>query len=158
MAATCLHATLTKGVVVSHLLMAKTRLMPLKLPSIPKGELMGCQLAVHLAKTVCEQLDISWIQGEPHNFHPFIIKTVAEIISESDPALWHQTECSGHSNQVSQQVTCMLNHGGSENQSSCQPSSQSGRLMMCLPHVVQQLTKSSRRRCSESSCQRDLPF
>ena len=53
-AAAYIRATLTDGEVVCHLLMAKTRLMPLKTISIPRGELMGCQLAVRLAKTVCE--------------------------------------------------------------------------------------------------------
>ena len=81
-----------------HLLMAKTRLMPLKTISIPQGELMGCQLAVRVAKTVCEQLDLSmrdvkylsdsttalwWIYGEPRNFSLFVANRVAEVLTES---------------------------------------------------------------------------
>ena len=67
--------------------------MSLKMISILGGELMGCDLAVCLAKTVCEQLDLGmcgakyfvrlyhrcwWIYGEPRNFHPFVANRVAE--------------------------------------------------------------------------------
>ncbi len=99
-----MRAVLVNGEVICHLVMAKTRLMPLKMISIPRGELMGCQLAVRLAKTICEQLGLSmlhvtylsdsttaiwWIHGEPQNFQPFVANGVAEVISESDPGQWH---------------------------------------------------------------------
>jgi hypothetical protein len=99
-----MRAVLVDGEVICHLVMAKTRLMPLKMISIPRGELMGCQLAVRLAKTICEQLGLSmlhvtylsdsttaiwWIHGEPRNFQPFVANRVAEVISESDPGQWH---------------------------------------------------------------------
>lgn len=102
-AAANMRAT-SRGETLCHLLMAKTRFMPLKTISIPWGELMGCQLAVRLAKTICEQLDLSmrdvtylsdsttalwWIHGESRNFRSFITNRVAEVISESDPAQWH---------------------------------------------------------------------
>ena len=65
---------------------------------------IGCQLATRLAKTVCEQLELSmnavtylsdsttalwWIRGEPRNFRPFVANRVSDVISESDPAQWH---------------------------------------------------------------------
>ena len=99
-----MRATSTDGETVCHLLMAKTCLMPLKTISIPRGELMGCQLAVRLAETICEQLDLSmrdvkclsdsttalwWIYGEPRNFSPFVANRVAEVLTESDPTQWH---------------------------------------------------------------------
>ncbi|CAB4017035.1 Hypothetical predicted protein [Paramuricea clavata] len=40
------RAVLVDGEVICHLVMAKTHLMSLKTISIPRGELMGCQLAV----------------------------------------------------------------------------------------------------------------
>ena len=99
-----MRVTSTDGETVCHLLMAKTGLMPLKMISILQGELMGCQLAVRLAKTVCEQLDLSmcdvkylsdsttalwWIYGEPRTFSPFVTKRVAKVLTESDPTQWH---------------------------------------------------------------------
>lgn len=54
-----MRVALTEEIVVSYLLMVKTCLMLLKPLSIPRGELMGCQLAVRLVKIVCEQLDIN---------------------------------------------------------------------------------------------------
>ena len=77
-----------------------TRLVPWRTICIPRGEFMGCQLAVHLTKTVCEQLDLNmhevkclldsittlwWICGEPKNFCPFVANRVAEVLTESDP-------------------------------------------------------------------------
>ena len=92
------------AVAVCHLVMAKTRLMPLKTLSIPRGELMACQLATRLAKTACDQLGLNksavtylsdsttalwWIRGEARNFRSFVANRVAEITSESDPSQWH---------------------------------------------------------------------
>ena len=99
-----MRAVLMDGEVICHLIMAKTRLKPLKTISIPRGELMGCQLAVRVAKTICKELDFSmrqviylsdsttaiwWIHGEPRNFRPFVANRVAEETSESDPGQWH---------------------------------------------------------------------
>jgi hypothetical protein len=99
-----MHAVLVDGDVICHLVMAKTHLMPLKTISIPRGELIGCQLAVRLAKTICEQLGLSmlpvtylsdstmaiwWIRREPRNFQPLVANRVAKVISESDPGQWH---------------------------------------------------------------------
>ena len=99
-----MRAVSTVGEIVCNPVMAKTRLMPLKTLSVPRGELMGCQLATRLAKTVCEQLELSmnavtylsdsttalwWIRGEPRTFRPFVANRVSEVISESDPAQWH---------------------------------------------------------------------
>ncbi|XP_048587422.1 uncharacterized protein LOC116616705 [Nematostella vectensis] len=98
------RATSTVGEVTCHLVIAKTRLMPLKPISIPRGELMACQLAVRLAKAACVQLSLSmreviylsdsttalwWIRGEPRNFKPFVANRVAEILTESDLIQWH---------------------------------------------------------------------
>ncbi|XP_032228574.2 uncharacterized protein LOC116612041 [Nematostella vectensis] len=103
-AAAYVRATSTVGEVTCYLVIAKTRLMPLKPISIPRGELMACQLAVRLAKTACVQLSLSmreviylsdsttalwWIRGEPRNFKPFVANRVAEILTESDPIQWH---------------------------------------------------------------------
>ena len=99
-----MRAALMDGEVICHLIMAKTRLMSLKTISIPRGELMGCQLAVSVAKTICKELNVSmrqviylsdsttaiwWIHGEPRNFRPFVANRVAEVTSESDPGQWH---------------------------------------------------------------------
>ena len=56
-AAAYMCAASTDGETVCHLLMAKTRPMPLKTISIPRGELVGCQLAVRLARPFVS----SWI-------------------------------------------------------------------------------------------------
>ena len=84
-AAAFIRAKSTDGDYVCHLIMSKTRLMPLKAVSIPRGELMACQLAVRLAKSVCEQLGLDkcrvkylsdsttalwWIKSEPRKFRP----------------------------------------------------------------------------------------
>ena len=86
--------------------------MPLKPISIPRGELVACQLAVRLAKTVCQELELSmrnvmylsdsstalwWIRGEPRNFRPFVASRVAEVLTESDLSQWHhvRTELNG---------------------------------------------------------------
>ena len=93
-----MRAVLVDGEVICHLVMAKTRLMPLKTISIPRGELMGCQLAVRLAKTICEQLGlrmlhVTYLSDSTTaiciNFQPFVANRVAEVISESDPGQWH---------------------------------------------------------------------
>ena len=47
-----MRAVSTDGGIVCHLVMAKTRLMLLKTLSVPQGQLMGCQQATRLAKTV----------------------------------------------------------------------------------------------------------
>lgn len=71
------------------------RLMPLKTVSIPRGELMAYQLAVRLAKIICEQLDLEKCEsdislipqrhcGESRKFCPYVTSRVAEILSESD--------------------------------------------------------------------------
>ena len=80
------------------------RLMPLKMISIPRGELMGCQLAIRLENTTCKQLELSmrhviylsdsttaiwWIHSEPQNFWLFVVNRGAEVISESDAGEWH---------------------------------------------------------------------
>ena len=113
-AAAFIRATSTEGDYVCHLVMSKTRLMPLKTVSIPRGELMACQLAVRLARSVCEQLELNkcgvkylsdsttalwWIKGEPRKFRPFVANRVAEILSESDPnsvaSRWYEAEYRG---------------------------------------------------------------
>ena len=78
--------------------------MPLKPISIPRGELMACQLAVRLATTICRELELSmrnvmylsgsttalwWIRGEPRNFRPFVANRMAEVLTGSDPSQWH---------------------------------------------------------------------
>ena len=98
------RTTSTDGDVVCNLVIAKTRLMPLKPISIPRGELMACQLAVRLATTTCRELELSmrnvmylsdsttalwWIRGEPRDFRPFVANRVAEVLTGSDPSQWH---------------------------------------------------------------------
>ena len=98
------RTTSTDGDVVCNLVIAKTRLMPLKPISIPRGELMASQLAVRLATTTCRELELSmrnvmylsdsttalwWIRGEPRNFRPFVANRVAEVLTGSDPSQWH---------------------------------------------------------------------
>ena len=68
-------------------------LMPLKAVSIPRGELIACQLAVRLAKSVCKQLGLNkcrvkylsdsttalwWTKSEPRKFRAFVANRVAE--------------------------------------------------------------------------------
>ncbi|CAB4018850.1 Hypothetical predicted protein [Paramuricea clavata] len=103
-AAAFIRARSTDGDYVCHLIMSKTRLMPLKAVSIPCGELMACQLSVRLAKSVRKQLGLNncrvkyvsdsttalwWIKSEPRKFRPFVANRVAEILSESDLTQWH---------------------------------------------------------------------
>ena len=103
-AAVYMRTKSTSGDIVCHLVIAKTRLMPLKAISIPRGELMACQLAARLTKTTCRELELSmqsviylsdsttalwWIHGEPRNYRPFVANRVAEVLTESDPNQWH---------------------------------------------------------------------
>lgn len=85
------------------LIMAKNRVSPRRVISIPKLELCGAVIGVRLRQTIVEELDIEFssvmhitdsqivrcqIQKESHGFKTFTANRIAEIQTKSDPNEW----------------------------------------------------------------------
>ena len=90
--------------VSATLVMAKSRLAPLKEVTIPRLELMAATLATRQDELLRVELDIplarscfwtdstlvlQYINNEERRFHVFVANRVTEIRSRSDPADWH---------------------------------------------------------------------
>lgn len=93
------------------LLMAKSRVAPLKRLSLPRLELMGALIGARLARYVIERLGIptirihcwsdssvalSWIRSSALKWKPFVSNRVQEIQTLTDPAVWNH--CPGREN------------------------------------------------------------
>lgn len=85
------------------LLLAKSRVAPLKLLTIPRLELQGAVLAARLSKTIIDQscykfekviyftdsmIVISWLANSARNLKPFVAARIGEIHSISEPSQW----------------------------------------------------------------------
>ena len=89
--------------IACHLLMAKSRLAPLKQQTIPRLELMAATLAAKVAKMIQRELDISvqrttfwtdstivlqYIRSENKRFHVFVANRIGVIHDLSLPGQW----------------------------------------------------------------------
>lgn len=91
------------GNVCCRLVMAKTRVAPLRRLSIPRVELQAAVLGARLAKTVGETLTVAvgrrvfwsdstnalkWIKSSHRRYHSFVASRVDEILNSSDENEW----------------------------------------------------------------------
>ena len=82
------------GTTECRLIAAKARVAPLKRLTIPRLELMGAVVAVHLAETLINELEtpihrvifwsdsaivLQWLQKSSNCFHTFVGNRVAEV-------------------------------------------------------------------------------
>ncbi|CAG7716813.1 unnamed protein product, partial [Allacma fusca] len=86
------------------LMMARTRLAPLKSLSIPRLELQGALMGARLVHTIKGELDLIireshiwtdsktvllWLRSCPRNFKPFVSHRIGEILEISADVIWH---------------------------------------------------------------------
>ncbi|XP_062535266.1 uncharacterized protein LOC134204457 [Armigeres subalbatus] len=91
-----------KGVRCS-LVMAKSKVAPLKYQSIPRMELQAALLGARMMHTVCEnhtlpikekfihtdaEVVLAWIRSHHRNYKPFVAYRVGEILSLTQPEIW----------------------------------------------------------------------
>ena len=93
-----------KGTITCHILMAKSRVAPLKRLTLPRLELQGAIIAVRMKETIVEEMDVKfssirfwtdsslnlrYINNESKRFKVFVANRVAEIRNHSEPEQWH---------------------------------------------------------------------
>ena len=93
----------TDGRVESHLVMAKSRLAPLKHVTIPRLELQAAVLATRVHEVLSQEFDLpldppvfwtdaaivlAYIKAEERRFHTYVANRVSEIRSRSSPDSW----------------------------------------------------------------------
>ncbi|XP_062541306.1 uncharacterized protein LOC134209336 [Armigeres subalbatus] len=91
-----------KGVRCS-LVMAKSKVAPLKYQSIPRMELQAALLGARMMHTVCDnhtlpikekfihtdaEVVLAWIRSHHRNYKPFVAYRVGEILSLTQPEIW----------------------------------------------------------------------
>ena len=106
-----LRSTDNDGVVRSSVVMAKTKVAPIKRVTIPRLELCGAlvvaRLLHHCRKVLNVSLSdtyawtdstivLSWLRGNPNRFKPFVGNRAAEIMEMIPPSQWNHV--SGMSN------------------------------------------------------------
>jgi hypothetical protein len=88
-----LHGTWTDGTAVTRLLVAKTKVAPVKPVSVPRLELCGALLVARLLRQVASDLEcpadrlhatdakvvLAWIRSHPSRWKPFVANRVAAI-------------------------------------------------------------------------------
>ncbi|XP_064644713.1 uncharacterized protein LOC135498386 [Lineus longissimus] len=97
------QTTYEGGLVMSRLIVSKTRVAPLAATSIPRLELMGATLDLHLTMTVIAALQVPmqdvtlwsdssnvlwWIRGKSRQFKPFVAHRIGEIQTKTCPEQW----------------------------------------------------------------------
>ncbi|XP_045473952.1 uncharacterized protein LOC123680207 [Harmonia axyridis] len=90
--------------IYSNIVMAKSRVSPLKTSSIPRLELQGAVLGARLARTIRENHSIpisrqyfwtdsrtviSWLKSDPRKLKPFVSHRVNEILDISEENEWN---------------------------------------------------------------------
>ena len=107
-----LRAELCDNSIVSSLVMAKSKVAPLKQTTLPRLELLGCLLSAHLVKFVREALRLpddveyicwtdsmialSWIKSVPSRWKTFISNRINEIQTLTSKERW--SHCPGVDN------------------------------------------------------------
>ena len=106
-----LKSTDAVGVVRTNIIMAKTKVSPIKRVTIPRLELCGALVLsrlLHHCRKVLEiplsdtyawtdsTIVLSWLRGNPNRFKPFVGNRIAEIMEVVPPSRWHHV--SGMSN------------------------------------------------------------
>ena len=94
--------TCQDGMCQSHLIVAKTRVAPLKQTTIPKLELCGAVLVTKLLQMVSKNIHVpheatlwtdssivlGWIQRNPQTLKTFVANRVGEILSTTNSSQW----------------------------------------------------------------------
>ena len=102
--ASYLRAIDINGRISCHLLIAKSRLSPIKSTTIPRLELQAATLAVRMDELLCDELDVplllksvfwtdstvvlQYINNVDKRFHTFVANRVAAIHDRTQPSQW----------------------------------------------------------------------
>ena len=99
-----LRATYEDGSVSCRLVVAKTRVAPLKTVSIPRLELCGAEMLAELLATIGSTLKIqesslhawcdstvalAWLRSCPSNYKVFVANRIASASRSVSPSIWH---------------------------------------------------------------------
>ncbi|XP_058459679.1 uncharacterized protein LOC131435621 [Malaya genurostris] len=92
-----------EGEIKCALVMARSKVAPLKYQSIPRMELQAALLGARMMKTVCEthtlpirekyihtdsEVVLAWIHSQHRNYKQFVAYRIGEILTLTEPASW----------------------------------------------------------------------